>query len=198
MLECSLRGETAKFGRGVFGGESCALGAIDGEPHLNFRCGQRACSEIGSVGAEPYFEENLLKFLPPAQVDGLYGCLDYYQTVTDPFSVELLNKYNKLYPGGSMFTAGSASTGTYRGLKFWEAAVKEAGSLNQEAVIKALDHAKIAAGPGGPAELVPGQHHARLNMYIAQASNGIFKVVKNLGVVEPNESAVIARHAASR
>jgi len=48
--------------------------------------------------------------LPPAQVEGLYGCLDYYQTVSDPFSVELLNQYNKLYPGSSMFTAGSAST----------------------------------------------------------------------------------------
>lgn len=144
-----------------------------------------------------YFEENLLQVLPPAQVEGLYGCLDYYQTVSDPFSVELLNRYNKLYPGSSMFTAGSASTGTYRGLKFWESAVKEAGSLNQEAVIQALDHAKIAAGPGGPAEMVPGQHHARMNMYIAQASNGVFKVVKNLGVVEPNESVVIARHAAS-
>lgn len=144
-----------------------------------------------------YFEENLLQVLPPAQVEGLYGCLDYYQTVSDPFSVELLNRYNKLYPGSSMFTAGSASTGTYRGLKFWESAVKEAGSLNQEAVIQALDHAKIAAGPGGPAEMVPGQHHARMNMYIAQASNGVFNVVKNLGVVEPNESVVIARHAAS-
>jgi hypothetical protein len=30
-------------------------------------------------------------------------------------------------------------------------------------------------------------------MYITQASNGIFKVVKNLGVIEPNESVV--RHA---
>jgi branched-chain amino acid transport system substrate-binding protein len=145
-----------------------------------------------------YFEENLLKLLPPAQVEGLYGCLDYYQTVTDPFSVELLDKYNKRYPGGPMFTAGSASTGTYRGLKFWEAAVKEAGSLNQDAVITALDHAKIAAGPGGPAEMAPGQHHARLNMYIAQVRNGIFEVVKNLGAIEPNESVVSTRYAAVR
>jgi branched-chain amino acid transport system substrate-binding protein len=145
-----------------------------------------------------YFEENLLKVLPPAQVDGVYGCLDYYQTVTDPFSVRLLERYNNLYPRGPMFTAGSASTGTYRGLKFWESAVKEAGSLNQDAVINALDHAKIAQGPGGPAEMVPGQHHARLNMYIAQARGGIFEVVKNLGAVEPNESVVSARHAAIR
>jgi branched-chain amino acid transport system substrate-binding protein len=145
-----------------------------------------------------YFEENLLKLLPPAQVEGVYGCLDYYQTVMDPFSVKLLDRYNKLYPGGPMFTAGSASTGTYRGLKFWEAAVKEAGSLEQNAVVNALDHAKIAEGPGGPAEMVPGQHHARLNMYIAQARNGIVEVVKNLGIIEPNERLVSAGYAAVR
>jgi hypothetical protein len=50
----------------------------------------------------------------------------------------------------------------YRGLKLWSAAVEEAGSLDQEDVINALDHAKIADGPGGPAEMVPGQHHVRM------------------------------------
>jgi branched-chain amino acid transport system substrate-binding protein len=46
--------------------------------------------------------------------------------------------------------------------------------------------------------MVPGQHHARLNMYIAQASNGIFKVVKNLGVIQPNESVVGASRSGSQ
>ena len=78
----------------------------------------------------------------------------------------------------------------YRGLKLWEAAVREAGSLDQEDVIKALDHATIAEGPGGPAEMVPGQHHVRMNMYIAQARNGQFKVVKNLGTIDPNEQEI--------
>jgi branched-chain amino acid transport system substrate-binding protein len=137
-----------------------------------------------------YFEENILNVLPAAHVEGLYGCLDYYQTVNDPFSKELLNQYDRLYPGSPKFTAGSACSGLYRGLKLWEAAVKEAGSLKQEDVIKALDHAKIAQGPGGPAEMVPGQHHVRMNMYIGQANNGIFKVVKSLGVIDPNESPV--------
>ena len=68
--------------------------------------------------------------------------------------------------------------------------MKEAGSLQQEDVIKALDHAKIAAGPGGCAEMVPGQHHVRMNMYIAQASNGNFKIVKSLGVIDPKEGTV--------
>ena len=35
--------------------------------------------------------------------------------------------------------------------------------------------------------MVPGQHHVRMNMYIAQARNGKFEVVKNLGVIDPNE-----------
>jgi ABC-type branched-subunit amino acid transport system substrate-binding protein len=134
-----------------------------------------------------YFEENILNILPAAHVEGLYSCLDYYQDISDPFSKELLKQYDKLYPGSPKFTAGSACSGLYRGLKLWEVAVKEAGSLKQEDVIKALDHAKITEGPGGPAEMVPGQHHARMNMYIARASNGKFKVVKSLGVIDPRE-----------
>jgi len=73
--------------------------------------------------------------------------------------------------------------------------VNEAGSLNQEEVIKALDHAKIAEGPGGPAEMVPGQHHARMNMYIAQAKNGVFNVVKNLGAIDPKERMLDEKEA---
>lgn len=134
-----------------------------------------------------YFEENIVGLLPAAHVEGLYSCLDYYQAVSDPFSMKLLHQYNTHYPGSAKFTAGSASTGMYRGLKLWEAAVNEARSCEQDAVIQALDHARIAEGPGGPAEMVPGQHHVRMNMYIAQARNGEFKVVQSLGMIDPEE-----------
>jgi branched-chain amino acid transport system substrate-binding protein len=137
-----------------------------------------------------YFDENFLNLVPAAHVEGLYSCLDYYQSVSDPFSEGLLNEYDKVYPGNAKFTAGSACSGMYRGLKLWEAAVKEAGSLEQEDVINALDHATIPEGPGGPAEMVPGQHHVRMNMYIAQARNGQFKVVKSLGIIDPKEQEI--------
>jgi len=68
--------------------------------------------------------------------------------------------------------------------------VTEAGSLVQEDVIAALDHAEIAEGPGGPASMAPGQHHVRMHMYIAQARGGRFEVVESLGAIEPQERLV--------
>jgi branched-chain amino acid transport system substrate-binding protein len=139
-----------------------------------------------------YFDETCLGLVPPEQVEGLYSCLDYYQTVDDPFSKELLGRYEERFPDGAIFTGGSASSGVYRGLRLWEAAMREAGSLDQEAVIAALDHAKIAVGPGGPAEMVPGQHHVRMNMYIAQVRDGSIEIVKSLGAIDPDEALVEA------
>ena len=114
-----------------------------------------------------YFDENFLNMVPAAHVEGLYGCLDYYQAVDDPFSRKLLARYDDLYPGAAKFTGGSACSGLYRGLRLWAAGVTVAGTLVQEDVIAALDHARIAEGPGGPAIMIPGQHHVRMNMYIA-------------------------------
>ncbi len=137
-----------------------------------------------------YFDENFLNLVPAAHVDGLYSCLDYYQAVDDPFSQKLLAQYDALYPGDAKFTGGGACSGLYRGLRLWAAAVTEAGSLRQEDVIAAFDHAEIAEGPGGPAAMVPGQHHLRLNMFIAQARGGSFEIVENLGAIDPQERLV--------
>ena len=156
-----------------------AQGAPVGEGHLRWTVDGRAVS--GNPGAYVPADGDviLVSFNPdgttPAVPEGLQ---------------QLLARYNKLFPGSAQFTAGSACSGLYRGMKLWEAAVKEAGTLDQAAVIKALDHAKIAQGPGGPAEMVPGQHHVRMHMYIGQATGGRFTIVKNLGAIDPKEANV--------
>src|SRR5882724_6265774 len=137
-----------------------------------------------------YFDENFLNMVPAAHVEGLYSCLDYYQAVGDPFGKALIERYGQLFPGNAKFTAGSACTGLYRGLKLWETAVNTAGTLAQREVIEALDRARIADGPGGSAEMVPGQHHVRMNMYIARARQGQFEIVEALGAIDPKEATV--------
>jgi branched-chain amino acid transport system substrate-binding protein len=137
-----------------------------------------------------YFDENFLNMVPAEHAEGLYSCLDYYQAVSDRFSQKLLAQYDALYPGDAKFTGGSGCSGLYRALRLWAAAVVEADSLVQEDVIAALDHASISEGPGGPAAVVPGQHHLRMNMYIAQARGGRFEIVESLGAIDPQEREV--------
>jgi branched-chain amino acid transport system substrate-binding protein len=139
-----------------------------------------------------YFDENLVGMLPAPHVEGLYGCLDYYQAVGDAFSKTLLAQYNGRYPGAEQFTGGSGCSGLYRGMKLWEAAVQAAGTLRQDAVIAALDRASIAEGPGGGAVMVPGQHHVRMNMYIARVTDGSLRIVKSLGAIDPKERVLPA------
>ena len=124
----------------------------------------------GGVLTCVYYDENLLNYHPAQEMEGLYSCLDYFQSVDDPFSKQLQADYMKKFPDTKyLFTAGSAATGMYRGIKFYEAAVKATnGDLSREAVSAAMDKAKIDQGPGGGAEMVPGKMHCKMNMYIAQ------------------------------
>lgn len=135
-----------------------------------------------------YYDENTLNINAAHEFEGLASCLDYFRAITDPFSAELQAEYDKLYPGTVLFTAGSAATGMYRGLKLWEVAVTRAGTLDRDGVAAALDRARIEQGPGGPAEMVPGKRHCRMNMYIAVAKNGTYEVVeRSPGLVDPKE-----------
>src|ERR1700731_3435535 len=137
-----------------------------------------------------YYDENTLNINAPYEIEGLASCLDYFRAVTkdDPVSARIQAEYDKEFPGKILFSAGSAATGMYRGLKLWEVAVKEAGKLDRDAVAAALDHAKIAEGPGGPAEMVPGQRHCKMKMYTAVAKGGNYEIVaRSAGLVDPKE-----------
>jgi len=137
-----------------------------------------------------YYDENTLGINLPGEIEGLASCLDYFKAVTqeDRPSATIQSEYERQFPGSSLFAAGSAATGAYRGLKMWEAAVREAGSLDRDAVAAALDHAKVSEGPGGAAEMVPGTRHCRMRMYTAVAKGGKYELVaRSASLVDPKE-----------
>jgi ABC-type branched-subunit amino acid transport system substrate-binding protein len=147
----------------------------------------------GGVLSCVYFDENIINFLPASEIEGAYSCLDYFQAVDDPFSKKLQEGYSKRFPDTKyLFTAGSAATGMYRGIKFYEAAVKETkGDLHRDAIATAMDHGVLTEGPGGGAEMVPGHWHCKMNMYIAlckvSADKPSFEIVDKAAMVDPRE-----------
>jgi ABC-type branched-subunit amino acid transport system substrate-binding protein len=140
-----------------------------------------------------YFDENILNYLPASELEGSYSCLDYFQVVDDPFSKKLNEAYSKRFPDTKyLLTAGSAATGMYRGIKFYEAAVKETkGDLHRDAVSAAMDHGVITEGPGGGSKMVPGHMHCTMNMYTAvckvSADRPTYDIVDKADMVDPQE-----------
>ena len=104
-----------------------------------------------------YYDENTLNINAAHEFEGLASCLDYFRAINDPFSAKLQADYDKLYPGTVLFTAGSAATGMYRGLKLWEIAVNKAKKVDRDSVAAAFDRARIEQGPGGPRRDGAGQ-----------------------------------------
>src|SRR5690242_1245625 len=79
----------------------------------------------GGVLTCVYYDEILLNYHPAQEMEGLVSCLDYFQAVDDPFSKKLQSVYSNKFPDTKYpFTAGSGSTGMYRGIKFYEVGVK--------------------------------------------------------------------------
>ena len=138
-----------------------------------------------------YFDENFLNLVPAEQVEGLYSCLDYYQDSRIRSAASCSTGTTSATPASAKFTGGGAC---WRHVPRAEAVggrrhTRPARSTRTTS-IEALDHATIADGPGGPAEMVPGQHHVRMNMYIAQVQGGALRTIKRLGAIDPDERTV--------
>jgi branched-chain amino acid transport system substrate-binding protein len=145
--------------------------------------------ERGGTQSCVYLDENSVNYVPERELEGMYSCLDLFHTVEDPHTQELLAGYAEMFPDTKyLFTAGSASTGMYRGIKLYEQAViATGGDLSRDAVSAALDTAKIDEGPGGPAAMVAGTGHAAMNMYIAQNKGGKWDIISQEEMVDPAE-----------
>ena len=90
--------------------------------------------------------------LPPGQRDGraVSAASTTSRRSTIRSAKQLQQGYAKKFPDTKyLFTAGSAATGMYRGVKFYEEAVKATdGELGREAVAAAMDQARSTRRPG--------------------------------------------------
>ena len=136
-----------------------------------------------------YYDENSIHYVAPRELEGVYSCVDMFHTVEDAFTQQLIADYNAMFPDTPyQFTAGTAATGMYRGVKLYEQAVIATnGDLAREATSSAIDSASIAQGPGGPARMVPGTGHCEMNMYIAQSIGGVWNIIQADNAVDPKE-----------
>jgi ABC-type branched-subunit amino acid transport system substrate-binding protein len=116
---------------------------------------------------------------------GLISAQDFFPSISDPFSLEEVARFEKRYPGvpfGSVLN----SPAWYRGLYLWKTAVEKAGSTELTKVNAAMSSVSYDRLIGGPARVAPGTRHCELTMYLGDMQRtGAVKTLKDLGRESP-------------
>lgn len=136
-------------------------------------------------------------FLKSGEAEGIVTSFHYFQTIDTQNNRDFLGRWRAKY-GNDYAELGSIAVQTYNAVNLWKIAVEKAGTIEREAVIKALDSGTEFEGPGGLVKIDPQTHHLILSTSTAEVTGGQFKIVqKNENVPPLDTSAVcdlIANH----
>lgn len=137
-----------------------------------------------------HFDETMAQYLAPEVREGYYSCNTYFMSVNTEENKKYLSELaatpgvTGAWPHGNG-TVSNFGEGTYLCVKAFAAAANMAGSLDPDALIKALEKVSII-GPQGRVQMDPVTHHARVNTYITRCKkDGTFEILKSFYDIEP-------------
>ena len=79
----------------------------------------------------------------------------------------------------------------YQGVHMWAKAVREAGSLDYDAVVSALETGLSIDGPAGTVTVDPKTHHAVLDVHIMEVKDQKMEVIESLQQQQPIDTQLV-------
>jgi len=129
-------------------------------------------------------DEGTAKAIGP-DAAGIYIAQSYLSTLDNPQNKAFISGLQKMF-GNDMKAPNDLAAPQYDGVYLYKAAVEKAGSVEADAVLKALPQVSFE-GPRGVIQMNQ-QHHAPLNMHLGQVqADGSVKVLKKFESVSPGE-----------
>ncbi|GAA4263373.1 urea ABC transporter substrate-binding protein [Dactylosporangium darangshiense] len=123
--------------------------------------------------------------LAPNESKGITVAFPYFQELKSPANEAFTAKWHAAYGSDYPYVANSGVT-VYNGWMLWAAAVRQAGSLDRDKVIAALESGLSIDTPSGKVSLDPGSHHVTQNVTIAEANDQHgFKILETEANVPP-------------
>lgn len=133
--------------------------------------------------ASVYLDETYVVDFPEDLRDGIVCSASYFQSIDSPANKKFVEAFQAKY--GTTYGISNIVESSYTSVYLWAAAVEKAGVVDKEAMLDALTTVKIDS-PMGEISISPVNNHAVLNSYIAECqADGTFKILKDLGKVEP-------------
>lgn len=120
-----------------------------------------------------------------ADAEGTFITASYLTTLDSPKAKEFMAAMQKKF-GSGLKTPNDLSVPQYDAIYLYKAAVEKAGSLDSDAIVKALAEVSFD-GPRGKVQMNK-QRHAPLNMYLGQVQrDGSVKIIETFTNVDPGE-----------
>lgn len=137
-----------------------------------------------------HYDEAMVSNLSPAVREGLYSSNTYFMEIDTAQNHRYLQRLATLDNVDGIWPQGNGvltnfGEGTYLCVKAFAQAVNQAGSVETEALLEALEHV-VVEGPQGTVKMEAQSHHATVNSYLAQCrADGTFSIVTNFEPVPP-------------
>lgn len=137
-----------------------------------------------------HYDEVMVSHLTPEVREGLYSSNTYFMSVDTEINRFYLDRLAALpdvdgiwpHGNGALTNFGEA---TFNCVMAFANAVRSAGSVDPEALVRALETVRLQ-GPQGELLMDPDTHHAHVNSYLARcSSDGTFSIVKQFGQIPP-------------
>ncbi|BBN82543.1 hypothetical protein PA25_25280 [Pseudoalteromonas sp. A25] len=137
-----------------------------------------------------HFDEVMAASMPNNIKTGFYSSNTYFMSVPTKENKHYLERLSTLESVNGLLPNGNGGLtnfgeGTYLCVKAFAQAVKQANSLNTDAIISALENVEVQS-PQGHVKMDPKTHHAYVNNYLSKCNqSGEFEIVESFGLIEP-------------
>ena len=125
--------------------------------------------------------------LSPAEGDGILIVGNYSQEIQTPANQSFLAAFGKKF--GDTKIVHELAVSQYQGIKLWAECVRKAGSLNRNAVLKAIESGPKIEGPSGSVALDAKTHHAALDIYVMEVKGQKLTITETHKQRPPSDTA---------
>ncbi len=129
------------------------------------------------------------KVLTPEEGNGIMVAYNYSQELDTPANNALKEKWAAAYGDSNLIHEIAVSN--YQGVMTWAEAVRQAGSMDRDALIAALESGLSIDGPAGKVTVDPKTHHAVLDVHIMEIENQGMKVIETLPQRQPIDTQAV-------
>lgn len=128
------------------------------------------------------------KSLKPEECDGIVSAQPYFQELETDANKAFVQRFQDRFGGPDKAPyLNSVGSGSYIGTWFWAEAVKKAGTIEREAVLKALATGMSWDGPSGKLTVDPASMHCIQDVHLAKVEGGSWKVFQTIPQMRPDD-----------